>query len=202
MNKITSEEKILKSALKEFATYGYEGARVDRIAKRARINKAMIYYHFKGKEAVYETILLNTYKSIFSNVINAIPGDKEPNEQVYVFFENFLDFIGNIDSEFIIIMLRELSSGGKYFKKLAIQNVIMPAMNTMNKIFDIGTKKNVLKDLNPIYSTFQIMGPVIFFNLLRVTLQGTEIGEVLFKGDFFNDFKDNYLTILKSGIEK
>ena len=202
MNKASSEEKILKSALKEFARYGYDGARVDRIAKRARINKAMIYYHFKGKEAVYEAILLNTYKNVLNNVFDVIPVDKEPNEQIYILFENFSDFISKIESDFILVMIREISGGGKYFRKIAIPNLLIPAMDTIQKIFKSGTKINILKDLDPMYTTLQVIGPVIFFNLIRITLQGTEIEKELLKDNFFEKFKNNFLTILKSGIEK
>ncbi len=34
----------------EFADNGFHGARIDSIARKAKVNKAMIYYHFKGKE--------------------------------------------------------------------------------------------------------------------------------------------------------
>ncbi|MFC1669376.1 TetR/AcrR family transcriptional regulator [Spirochaetota bacterium] len=202
MAKTSSEEKILKSALKEFAKYGYEGARVDRIASRARINKAMIYYHYKGKEAVYETILTNTYNKVLSNVFDAIPEDKEPNEQIYIFFDNFLEFVNNIESDFILIMIREISSGGKYFKKIAAPNLIVPAMSKIQNIFKTGTKNNILKDLEPVYTAFQIIGPVVFFNLIKIALRGSEFEKVIFKENYIDNFKNNFLTILKSGIEK
>ena len=41
----------------EFAARGFDGAKVDRIAARARVNKAMLYYHFKNKAALYREIL-------------------------------------------------------------------------------------------------------------------------------------------------
>ena len=53
----TSKERILTAALDEFAERGLAGARVDHIAARAGINKAMIYYHFDSKEALYDDIL-------------------------------------------------------------------------------------------------------------------------------------------------
>ena len=53
----SSKERILTAALDEFAERGLAGARVDHIAARAGINKAMIYYHFDSKEALYDDIL-------------------------------------------------------------------------------------------------------------------------------------------------
>jgi TetR/AcrR family transcriptional regulator len=50
---MTTREKILASARKEFSEKGLNGARVDRIAGASGVNKAMIYYHFGSKEALY-----------------------------------------------------------------------------------------------------------------------------------------------------
>ena len=52
-----SPDRILAAAALEFAERGFAGARVDRIARRARVNKAMLYYHFKSKQALYRTLL-------------------------------------------------------------------------------------------------------------------------------------------------
>ena len=49
--------RILDAALKEFSHHGMEGARVDRIAREARVNKAMIYYYFSSKEKLYTEVL-------------------------------------------------------------------------------------------------------------------------------------------------
>ena len=56
-----SPDRILAAAAAEFAERGFAGARVDRIARRARVNKAMLYYHFKSKEGLYRTLLRQTF---------------------------------------------------------------------------------------------------------------------------------------------
>src|SRR6478736_10080560 len=45
--------KILESALREFSTLGFAGARMDQIAAAAGVNKALLYYHFDSKENLY-----------------------------------------------------------------------------------------------------------------------------------------------------
>ena len=52
-----SPDRILAAAAAEFAERGFGGARVDRIARRARVNKAMLYYHFRSKRELYRTLL-------------------------------------------------------------------------------------------------------------------------------------------------
>jgi AcrR family transcriptional regulator len=51
-----TKEKILNAALHEFSIHGLAGARVDEIAKAAGVNKAMIYYHFASKEALFNEL--------------------------------------------------------------------------------------------------------------------------------------------------
>src|SRR5512142_3331904 len=52
-----SPDRILAAAAAEFAARGFAGARVDRIARVARVNKAMLYYHFGNKKKLYRTLL-------------------------------------------------------------------------------------------------------------------------------------------------
>ena len=52
------------AAAAEFAARGYAGANVDRIARAARLNKAMIYYHFKSKAALYREILSDMFQAV------------------------------------------------------------------------------------------------------------------------------------------
>jgi len=59
-----TRDKIIAAALDEFAEHGRAGARVDRIAAAAGVNKAMIYYHFKSKDLLY----VESLKEFFANV--------------------------------------------------------------------------------------------------------------------------------------
>lgn len=52
-----SRERILAAALREFSEHGLAGARVDRIARRARINKRMLYSYFGAKNELYREVM-------------------------------------------------------------------------------------------------------------------------------------------------
>ena len=49
--------RILKSASKIFAEKSFAGARIDDIAKSANVPKSLIYYHFKNKDSILETLI-------------------------------------------------------------------------------------------------------------------------------------------------
>jgi AcrR family transcriptional regulator len=52
-----TQERILAAALHEFAAHGFAGARVDRIARLAAINKRMLYHYFGHKEKLFREVL-------------------------------------------------------------------------------------------------------------------------------------------------
>jgi len=52
-----TRERIFAAALREFSDKGFAGARVDRIARRARVNKRMLYHYFGDKAGLFREIL-------------------------------------------------------------------------------------------------------------------------------------------------
>ncbi len=56
--------RIMAAATREFARHGFAGARVDRIARLARVNKQMLYYHIGDKAALYLAVLEAAYDRI------------------------------------------------------------------------------------------------------------------------------------------
>ncbi|MCU0848686.1 MAG: TetR/AcrR family transcriptional regulator [Spirochaetes bacterium] len=197
----TSVERILKAAVKEFSQYGYDGARIDRIASWAKINKAMIYYHFKNKEALYERILIDIYEKIYAVVIGDIT-EVSPSDQIYDIISRFVNFTGSIDPEFGRLMLREISSGGKYFKKLAIPKLILPTLSVVVNLYSKGKKENRFREIDPVYTHMQVIGAVVFFNILRITLEGTDLHKMVFRENHLVDYRNNLISIIKNGIEK
>ena len=59
-----SRDRLFAAAAAEFAARGFAGANVDRIARAAGVNKAMIYYHFHSKAALYQEILPEMFHAV------------------------------------------------------------------------------------------------------------------------------------------
>ncbi len=49
--------RIVAAARDEFATRGYSGARMDRIARAARVNKQLLFYYYHSKRGLFQTVL-------------------------------------------------------------------------------------------------------------------------------------------------
>lgn len=52
-----AKRRILKAAEYIFANKGFDGARVEEIARKAKVNKAMLYYYYESKEKILEALL-------------------------------------------------------------------------------------------------------------------------------------------------
>ncbi|UBU17398.1 TetR/AcrR family transcriptional regulator [Nonomuraea gerenzanensis] len=63
---------LLEAAREEFAAYGVAGARVDRIAERAGVNKERIYGHFGSKEKLFDTVITEALDDLTAQI--ALPG--------------------------------------------------------------------------------------------------------------------------------
>lgn len=59
-----SQGVIFSAARDEFAEHGLGGARMDRIAERAGLNKRLIYYYFEDKEKLFQAVLEQAYLHI------------------------------------------------------------------------------------------------------------------------------------------
>ncbi|MCP4397842.1 MAG: TetR/AcrR family transcriptional regulator [bacterium] len=72
--------RILDAAKMVFAKKGFDGSRVDEIAKTAKVPKSLIYYHFKGKDAILDE-LLNACLSEFRKILTGVGKSVDPSEQ-------------------------------------------------------------------------------------------------------------------------
>src|SRR6056297_1236182 len=59
-----TRQRIVRSAYDEFAEYGFDGARVDRIVERAEISKNLLYHHFEGKEDLFIRVMEIVYQEM------------------------------------------------------------------------------------------------------------------------------------------
>lgn len=69
---VETKAKILSVAEEIFSNVGFDGARVDDIAKEAGVNKALIYYYFKSKDEILETLFTNLVDEAKEMIIRSI----------------------------------------------------------------------------------------------------------------------------------
>src|SRR5262245_10319307 len=108
-----SRERLFAAATREFAARGFAGASVDRIAAAARLNKAMIYYHFKSKAELYRDILREMFAAVGARVAAVAGSSASPEDKLRAFVDAFATE-AEARPHFPPIWFREIAEGGPH----------------------------------------------------------------------------------------
>lgn len=203
MNSLSATEiKIKNAAIYEFAHYGLAGARVDRIAKKAKVNKAMIYYYYKSKEKLYGTIISEVYKNFIENIFEDIPKDLTPDLQMEFIIKKILKNINDLDELFFKLFFKEIADGAKYIKKLVFIPIILPLIGIIQEIIKNGNQGKIFRNINPLpaYSFIPVIGSAIMFNLLKILVKDSDTEKDFFSGNYKEKFSESILDIYMNGI--
>jgi TetR/AcrR family transcriptional regulator len=115
----TTRQKVLTAAISEFASNGFAGARVDRIAEQAGVNKAMIYYHFSSKEGLHSAVLEHLVMGMVSQLRQSADAAESLEDLLSRFAEVHIS-IFHRTPQMRQIILRELADGNpRSLKKLS-----------------------------------------------------------------------------------
>ena len=84
---------ILKAAVREFAREGVAAARTDAIARSAGVNKALLYYYFRDKEALYQAVLDEVFTGVRAAIHAALSQPLPPQERIRAYVCAHFDYI-------------------------------------------------------------------------------------------------------------
>ncbi len=89
----TTEQQILDAAKDVFQSKGMDGARMQEIADKAGINKAMLHYYYRNKQLLFEAVFKNAF-SLLAPQLNIILNDDSSLEhKIKNFTFNYTDFM-------------------------------------------------------------------------------------------------------------
>jgi TetR/AcrR family transcriptional regulator len=90
-----SRTAILQAAVREVSREGIAGARIDAIARTARVNKALLYYYFKDKEALYGAVLDQVFGGLTTAVLEVLSRELPPREKILAYVSTHFDYIAS-----------------------------------------------------------------------------------------------------------
>lgn len=122
-----TREKIIQAADQLFGQVGYDAASTREIAELCGVNKALIHYHFKSKEALLEIILDRYYDKLITMIGESLLGDGSLMDKMKRTADAYMDFLSE-NRNFARTVQRE-ASGGKHVDR--IQRHMVP-------IFELG----------------------------------------------------------------
>jgi AcrR family transcriptional regulator len=168
-----TKQRILKASRAEFARHGYSGARVDRIARAARANKRMLYYHVGNKDALYLEALESAYADIRAAEQELRLEEEAPLEAIERLVRFTWDyFVGN--PEFIALLNTENLHKARHIKRSRhIGSMNSPVVATVGRILDEGVRRGLVRPgIDPLQLYISIASLCYFYlsNLHTLTV--------------------------------
>lgn len=112
-----TRQAILDASAEEFSEYGFSGARVDRISRRAGCNKAMIYYIFKNKDELHLAVLENLFEEKIREVESHLKNDPTKMTDLFPMMAAYLKIFIKKQA-YARMILYDISAGGQTLRAL------------------------------------------------------------------------------------
>jgi AcrR family transcriptional regulator len=136
-----ARNRILQTAVKNFAEKSFEGARIDEIAKEANVPKSLIYYHFKSKQEILEVLTKNfihEYTNLIMTANEDTYGNKE--EGLAERMKNVYYEFGQKNADLVRVMF--IDSLKKTKERPILFEVVEAMVNTEKKLHNLDREKD------------------------------------------------------------
>ena len=166
-----SQQAILLAASDEFAQHGLGGARVERIAERAGLDKRLIYYYFSSKDRLFQAVLEDTYKRIRTAESKLQLADLDPVEAVRRLTEFTWKY--HVEHpEFVTLLNSANLHGARHLHQSAhIREMNSPLIDLLSGILDRGRAAGVFRaGVDPVQLYISIASLAFFYVANNATL--------------------------------
>jgi len=150
---------IFAAAADLFSRRGFDGVVVDDIARAARVNKAMLYYHFEDKLGLYREIVQEMLRDAGERMTAIAGGSGSPDARLARFIAEFVA-LADGRPYFPTLMLREIAEGALHLdaNTLALMRVVFLAFG---RILSEGQQRGVFRPVQPVLAYMTVLGPVL-----------------------------------------
>jgi TetR/AcrR family transcriptional regulator len=167
VSEMNSKQKILDASLKEFAAFGFEGARVDRIGRNAGINKAMIFYYFSSKQNLYRTVIKNVMLDFVPRVLNLIQESSTPDRLFETLPAFYIRYFSR-KKDILKMIAREMIHSPQNITPL-IREIFAPLpgrpSQILPRVIADWHRKGLISESDPVHFIFNIV-PLCLFPLI------------------------------------
>ena len=156
------EDKIIAAAADEFEDKGFNGARMQQIADKAGINKALVHYYFRSKEKLFEKVFLIVTQRAFKKLATALSDSGSVFEKIENFFNMHQDLLWK-NRNFPIFFLNEVNRNPNLIKKIFEKSELdSNILNFIKQINEEKTQGKICKNVEPINLIVNIISLSIF----------------------------------------
>jgi len=156
---------ILDAAKEEFAHEGLAGARIDAIARAAGVNKALLYYYFRDKEALYGAVLDRVFSGLAEHIGGPLDSSLPPREKVLAYAGAHFDYIASspFNPRLVYRELMRAGRGGSPHLDRIVEQYLGPTFRKVNATLVEGIEARVFRNVDPVQFTLTMVASIVFY---------------------------------------
>lgn len=163
------EQDIFRAAEQVFHERGYDGARMQEIADRAGINKAMLHYYFRSKDRLFETVFSETLARILPQVVEPLASDLPLGIKIRRFIETYVEQLQK-NPTLPGFIIHELNQHPERLREAALEH-IAPALPALRLQIDEAVAQDRIKPIKAEDLIANLVSLCVFPFLARPVLQ-------------------------------
>ncbi len=158
----STADAIIEAAAEVFAEKGYDGARVDELARAAGVNKATLYYQVGDKEAIYHAVLERVLGRTVEEIGTALERVDDSEEKIRLFITTIARNTGSF-RYMAPIMLREVASGGRNLPQSVLTHMGC-FVNLLAATLEQGIRAGRFRETDSFMVHMMIIGSLTFYS--------------------------------------
>jgi TetR/AcrR family transcriptional regulator len=158
---VDTRTNILAAAEHIFADAGLEGARMDAIAAKAGVNKALLYYYFRGKEELYAAILESHLQEFHRRALEILNANGSARSTLLRYMSLHFDFLSQRPF-FPRLIHRLMTTAGQPARRL-FQEYSAPLYRKLVEVVERGVRARELRPVDSHHTVYSLVALTVFY---------------------------------------
>ena len=152
---------ILAAAERDFAEAGLAGARTERIAATAGVNKAMLYYYFRSKENLYQAVLEQHFRAFNRQALELLCAPGPAASVLLRYVRLHFDFI-SAHHRYACLFQQLMMAGGKPFERL-VKTYFQPRAQALHRLLERGVREGEFRNVDRFHTAVSLNALIVFY---------------------------------------
>lgn len=161
LRSVKTRAAILAAAERIFAEVGLAGARIDAIAAAAGVNKALLYYYFRSKDALFRAVLENHMKAFYAQALKVLLAGGSSGDIVKRYVSAHFDFI-SARPYYPRLFQRLIMTGGRTLERLA-RKYFVPLGRRLTKVIEQGVRDGEFRCCHSQHTVISLVALTVFY---------------------------------------
>jgi TetR/AcrR family transcriptional regulator len=160
-----SRTAILRAAVQEISREGLAGARIDAIARSAGVNKALLYYYFQDKDALYGAVLDHVFGGLTAAVLEVLSRPLPPRERLLAYVQTHFDYIASHPLYPRIVQgeMMRAGRGGTAQLEHIVRQYFRPLFGKLAAVLQEGKEAGDFRAVDPLHFIPSMISVIIFY---------------------------------------